>query len=63
MNDQVTGVRVTGGKRRVGQPVCEHATLKLETSGVSFTGNFYCIGCGESVAIKPQISLKTASID
>ena len=38
---------------------CEHLTLKLEPSGYgSFTGNFYCTACGESIVpSKPIISL------
>jgi hypothetical protein len=45
---------------RVDPPPCEHLTLKLEPSGAgSFTGNFYCIACGESIVPpKPIISLR-----
>lgn len=52
MNAHATAVRVPETPR-VSQPVCEHLTLKLEPSGLgSFTGNFYCIDCGESVPNK-----------
>jgi len=35
--------------QRVDQPpACEHLTLKLEPSGYGgFTGDFYCVDCGE----------------
>ncbi len=49
MNAQATEVRVPENQRG-GQPLCEHLTLKLECNGVgSFTGNFYCIACGDSI--------------
>jgi hypothetical protein len=52
MNAHATAVRVPETQRG-GQPPCEHPTLKLETSGFgSFTGNFYCVDCGESVPNK-----------
>ena len=39
---------------------CEHRTLKLEPSGcASFTGNFYCMDCGDSIVpAKPIIALR-----
>jgi len=39
---------------------CEHLTLKLEPSGYgSFTGNFYCTACGDSIVpSKPIIPLR-----
>jgi hypothetical protein len=45
---------------RVDPPRCEHLTLKLETIGFgSFTGNFYCTACGDSIVPpKPIISLR-----
>ena len=52
MNAQATEERVEENQRG-GQPLCEHLTLKLERSGVgSFTGDFYCTDCGESVTNK-----------
>jgi hypothetical protein len=59
MNAQATEERVTE-YQRVGQPPCKHLTLKLEPSGLSgFTGNFYCIACGDSIVPpKPIISLR-----
>jgi hypothetical protein len=52
MNTAATEVRVPENERG-SQPLCEHLTLKLERSdGGSFTGNFYCIDCGASVANK-----------
>ena len=48
MNAQASEVRVTRNQRVNQPPPCEHLTLKLEPNGSSsFTGNFYCIGCGE----------------
>ncbi len=54
MNAQAAEVREMR-KQRVDQPPsCEHLTLKLEPNGAgSFTGNFYCMDCGELVAKKP----------
>ena len=53
MNAQAAEVREMR-KQRVDQPPsCEHLTLKLEPNGAgSFTGNFYCMDCGESVPNK-----------
>jgi hypothetical protein len=52
MTVQATEVRVPENQRGV-QPLCEHLTLKLERSDVgSFTGNFFCDDCGETVTNK-----------
>jgi hypothetical protein len=53
MNAQAAEVREMRKQRIDHPPPCEHLTLKLEPSGFgSFTGNFYCINCGESVINK-----------
>lgn len=59
MHAQATKERVTE-YQRVDQPPCKHLTLKLEPSGFGgFTGNFYCIACGDSIVLpKPIISLR-----
>jgi hypothetical protein len=42
-------------KERVDPRPCDHINLKLEQrDDGSFTGTYYCLVCGESVAIKPQ---------
>lgn len=52
MNAPATEVRVPENQRG-SQPLCEHRSLKLESSGLgSFTGDFYCIDCGETVTNK-----------
>lgn len=58
-NAQVAKVRVTW-EQRENPPPCEHLKLKLEPSGLGgFTGNFYCIACGDSIVPpKPIISLR-----
>jgi hypothetical protein len=48
MTAQTAEARETRKQRVHQPPPCEHLTLKLEPSGLgSFTGNFYCIDCGE----------------
>jgi hypothetical protein len=53
-NTQAATLRVTG-KQRVDPRPCEHLSLKLERDDSGFfTGNYQCIVCGESPALKHQ---------
>ncbi len=60
---QMAKVQVKWEQRENPAP-CEHLKLKLEPSGFGgFTGNFYCIACGDSIVPpKPIISLGSRTL-